>query len=134
MVPIFVHRIDNILEQVFGIFEGMINPSQALLQAIDIQIAPSLGVQTLPESLYPRIPRVLGLWGLHVLLRHGLVLRVEHGEEIVQETNCPSPATSFHRCGDGYRREILPDTKCELTKEKMVKNNQPSILGRQNWF
>ena len=62
MVPVFVHGIDNILEQVTGIFERVIYPSQSFLQAIDIQLALALRIQTLPERLYPRIPRVLRLW------------------------------------------------------------------------
>ena len=69
MVSIFVHGIDNILEQVAGIFERVVDLSQPFLQAIDIQLAFALRIQTLPERLYPRIPRVLGLWELHIHLR-----------------------------------------------------------------
>lgn len=69
MVTILIHGSHNILEQVAGIFEGMVYLPQPLLQAIYIQFAFALRIQTLPKRLYPRIPRILRLWEIHILLR-----------------------------------------------------------------
>ena len=47
----------------------MVYLSQPFLQAIDIQLALALRIQSLPERLYPRIPRIRRLWELHIHVR-----------------------------------------------------------------
>ena len=71
MIPVLIHGSNNILEQVAGIFERVVYFPQPLLQAIYIQFSLALRIQTLPERLYPRIPR---LWELHIHLRERIRL------------------------------------------------------------